>query len=101
MTSVTARAKRLSALSEVLDDINLDLNWTISVSALVTQEVAIKKKSDELNVNCGEAEDFQKLASKLEQAYKERKLRPPLILLSISRSYRHVRAKLIHEGHKY
>ena len=93
--------KKLVELSEVLNKVDLDQNWIISVSALAAQEVAIKRRLNELDVDYGEGEDFQKLTKRLEQAYGEQGIRLPLILLSVSRSYRHIRAKLIHEGHKY
>ncbi len=91
---------RLFELSDILRSIDLAPTWILAVIALSSQEIAIKKKLDEFGISCSES-DFQELSKKLEQAYKDQKLDLPLILLSISRSYRHIRSKLLHEGHKY
>jgi hypothetical protein len=92
---------RLVRFSEILDNIGLDLNWATAILALSAQEVAVKKKLDEVGGDYGEKDEFQSLCSALEKAYQKENQAPPLILLSISRSYRHIRAKLVHEGHKY
>jgi len=95
-----AKYQKLSHLVEVLKDTNLDFNWVLSIAALSAQELAIKKKLDEFGASYPEGEDFQKIADKLKKEFEKRSLDVPLILLSIARSYRHIRANLIHMGHK-
>lgn len=92
-------AQRLSQLKEILKNVGLDFNWLYAVSALSAQEIAVKKKLNELGETYGE-EDFQKIAEKLIDVMNKRKMEPPDILLSIARSYRHIRAKVIHAPHK-
>ncbi|MBO3799307.1 MAG: hypothetical protein QXI42_03525 [Thermoproteota archaeon] len=87
-------------LNECLKRIGLDENWVLSITALSAQEVALRKKLDEMNIESGE-EDFQKLGEMLQKAYENKGLQFPLITLSIVRAYRHIRAKLLHEGHRY
>ncbi len=84
---------------DVLKNIGLDFNWLLVIVSLSAQEIAIKRKLDELGESYGE-EDFQSLASKLIRVMKERKMEVPHILLSIARSYRHIRAKVTHDPHK-
>ena len=86
-------------LLDVLKEIGLDFNWLVAVVSLSAQEIAVKRKLDELGVSYGE-EDFQKIADKLIKAMEERGIEVPHILLSIARSYRHIRAKIIHNPHK-
>jgi len=90
--------EKMRELLDVLKDLGLELNWIIAVAALSAQEIAIKRKLDELGEPYGER-DFQKLANNLTNAMKN-KGGAPSILLSISRSYRHIRAELIHTPHK-
>jgi hypothetical protein len=85
----------IDELLKVLKNIGLNAYWLLAASSLAAQEVAVKKKLDELGVPYGE-EDFQAIAEKLTNAMKERKIAVPEILLSISRSYRHIRAKIMH-----
>lgn len=91
--------QKLNDLLEILKDINLDFNWLLAVTSLSAGEIAIKKRLDELGVSYGE-EDFQKLAEELQKAMEAKKLEVPHILLSIARSYRHIRAKVMHDPHK-
>jgi hypothetical protein len=85
----------IDELLKVLKNIGLNAYWLLAASSLAAQEVAVKKKLDELGVPYGEG-DFQAIAEKLTNAMKERKIAVPEILLSISRSYRHIRAKIMH-----
>lgn len=92
--------EKLRNLLELLKDIGLDVNWLIAVASLSAQEIAIKRKLNELVASYGE-EDFQTLASKLVKIMEERKMEVPhIILLSVARSYRHIRAKVLHDPHK-
>lgn|GEM_PF-900147 len=91
--------EKIKELLDLLKDIGLDYNWLIAVVSLSAQEVAIKKKLDELGEPY-EEEDFQKIADKLLNIMKKRKIEVPNILLSIARSYRHIRAKLLHDPHR-
>ena len=86
-------------LLDVLKDIGLDFNWLVAIVSLCAQEIAIKRKLDELGKSYGE-ENFQKLADRLIKTMEERGIEPPHILLSIARSYRHIRAKIMHDPHK-
>ncbi len=86
-------------LLAMLKRIGLDEYWLLAVSSLIAQEIAVKKKLDELNVQYGD-DDFQKIADKLIDAMKKRGREPPEILLSIIRSYRFTRARLLHDPHK-
>ncbi|MBA7501465.1 hypothetical protein ES706_00035 [subsurface metagenome] len=94
------RLEKLRHIIEALRGTNLDLNWILSIAALSAQELAIKKKLDEFGVSCPAEEDFQKLANKLREELSKRGLDGLDILLSIARSYRHIRAKLLHDAHK-
>jgi indole-3-glycerol phosphate synthase len=91
--------QKLTNLLGVLSNINLDLNWLLAVASLSAQEIAIKRKMNELGITYGE-EDLQKLADNLINEMNKRKLEVPHILLSIARSYRHIRAKVMHDPHK-
>jgi len=86
-------------LLSVLKEIGLDFNWLVAVVSLSAQEIAVKRKLDELGESY-EEEDFQKLAKKLIKTMEERRIEVPHILLSIARSYRHIRAKIMHDPHK-
>ncbi|MEM0057097.1 MAG: hypothetical protein QW612_05650 [Candidatus Bathyarchaeia archaeon] len=94
-----SKEEKLENLLEVLKNINLDFNWLLAVVSLSAQEIAVKKKLDELGESYGE-EDFQILANKLIQAMEKKGIEIPHILLSIVRSYRHIRAKIMHDPHK-
>ena len=61
--------EKMRELLDVLKDLGLDLNWIIAVAALSAQEIAIKRKLDELGEPYGER-DFQKLANNLTNAMK-------------------------------
>jgi hypothetical protein len=91
--------EKVGKLLKVLEGTNLDFNWVLAVTSLSAQEIAIKRKLDELGESYGE-EDFQKLAKKLVDVMRRKGIRTPEILLSIARSYRHVRAKIMHNPHK-
>ena len=91
--------QKVDNLLKVLKGTNLDFNWILAVTSLSAQEIAIKRKLDELGESYGE-EDFQKLAEKLVDVMRREGIRTPEILLSIARSYRHVRAKVMHNPHK-
>jgi hypothetical protein len=85
----------IQKLLDALRYLDLDLNWVIAVASLSAQEIAVKKKLNELGETYSE-EDFQKLCEKLIKTMENQKLEPPNILLSVSRSYRPIRAKIIH-----
>jgi hypothetical protein len=87
--------EKIEKLLEALRHFNLDLNWIIAVASLSAQEIAVKKKLNELGVSDLE-EDFQKLCGRLLNSMKNQNLDTPDILLSISRSYRPIRAKILH-----
>lgn len=93
------KSRKLNNLLKILRDIDLDFNWLMAVTTLCAQEVAVKKKLDELGESY-EGEDFQKIAERLIDTMKKRELEESEILLSISRAYRHIRAKVIHAPHK-
>lgn len=93
------KSRKLNGLLELLKSLNLDFNWLMAVASLSAQEIAIKKKLDELGVSYGE-EDFQKLVKKLIDSMEKRELEVPHILLSVARSYRHIRAKILHRPRK-
>lgn len=99
LSGETEEFHKLSNLLEVLRVIDLNYYWLLAVTSLAAQEVTVKKKLEELGLPYDE-EDFQKLADKLIRSMKEKQLDPPEILLSISRSYRPIRAKIIHAPHK-
>lgn len=91
--------EKMYNLLRILRGTNLDFNWVLAVTSLSAQEISIKRKLDELGESYGE-EDFQKLAQKLVDVMKRDGIKTPEILLSIARSYRHVRAKIMHNPHK-
>ncbi len=99
LSEETVEFHKLSDLLDVLKVIGLNESWLLAVVSLSAQEVAVKKKLDELSLSYNE-EDFQKIAEKLIRGMKEQQLDAPEILLSISRSYRPIRAKIIHAPHK-
>jgi hypothetical protein len=87
--------ENIQKLLNSLKLLDLDLNWIIAIASLASQEIAVKKKLRELGESYGE-EDFQKLCEKLNQSMKNHGLNPPKILLAISRSYRPIRAEIMH-----
>lgn len=89
-----------TSLGQVLKEIGLDTNWAKSIIALSMQEIAVKKRLDELEVSYSEYDDFQKVVEKLQKEIDKRNLQSPHILLSVARSYRHIRAKLMHDPQK-
>jgi len=91
--------EKIEILLDTLEKVGLDFNWLIAITSLATQEIAVKRKLDELGEFYSE-EDFQKLAEKLMRAIERRGERAPHILMSIVRSYRHIRAKIMHDPHK-
>lgn len=91
--------QRFSRLTKALEIVGLDSNWALSVIALCAQEIAIRKKLEDLGTSSGE-EDFQKIAGALEETLKQNGQDPPNILLSLARAYPHIRGKLVHSGHK-
>jgi len=95
----TVEEKQLRDLLELLKDIGLDINWLIAVTSLSAQEIVIKRKLNELGAPYKE-EDFQALADKLVKIMEEKEGESPHILLSIARSYRHIRAKVLHDPYK-
>lgn len=95
MNDVNGEKDNLKELLDSLKYLDLDLNWIVAVASLSAQEIAVKKKLDELGESYDE-EDFQKLCEKLKDAMKRQSLEAPEILLSVSRSYRHIRAKILH-----
>jgi len=97
--SMATTEEKLRNLLELLKDIDLDFSWLVAAVSLSAQEIAIKRKLDELGESYGE-EDFQILVDKLAKIMEERKMEVPHILLSIARSYRHIRAKVLHDPNK-
>ncbi len=90
--------KTTERLVEILDKIGLDVNWRKAVIALCAQENAIRKKLTMLGEKSGD-QDFQKVAELLQKKMKEEGQEPPDILLSLARSYPHIRGKLVHSGY--
>lgn len=90
--------KTTERLIEILDKIGLDVNWRKAVIALCAQENAIRKKLKMLGAKSGD-QDFQKVAELLQKKMKEEGQEPPDILLSLARSYPHIRGKLVHSGY--
>ena len=78
--------------------LNLDSNWAMSVVALCAQEIAIRKKLEDMGDSPGEL-DFQKVAETLEKRLRDSGLDPPNVLLSLARAYPRIRGKLVHWGH--
>jgi len=68
---ISSVEEKVNNLLNVLKDIGLDFNWLLGIVSLSAQEIAIKKKLDELGESYGE-EDFQKLADKLIKSMEER-----------------------------
>lgn len=101
MSSEERLQDELEKLFDVIRTIGLKPEWALCIVSLALQEIAIKKKLEELGEAVIYESDFQAIAEQLEKAYKNRDLECPLILMSIIRSERHIRAKLIHEGHHY
>ena len=94
-----SQIKQLNDFLRAIRIIGLDFNWLISVGALSAQELAVKKKLKEFGINSFEA-DFQKIVKILENKYNEEGKSLPSILLSVSRSYRYLRAKILHDPFK-
>lgn len=90
--------KTTERLLEALDKIGLNANWRKAVIALCAQEIAIRKKLMMLGEKSGD-QDFQKVADLLQKKMKEEGHEPPDILLSLARSYPHIRGKLVHSGY--
>jgi len=84
---------------QLLKRSGLDEYWLVSVSALVVQELYIKRVLLLMGLECKER-DFQMLAEMLAEEMERRGIEPPKILLSVIRSYRHIRASLIHDPNK-
>jgi len=87
---------KLKELWKLLAIINLDFNWVLALASLTAQEIAVKRKLNELGVDAS-GEDFQKWADKLSETMKNNGDEPPEILISIARAYRHIRVKLVHD----
>jgi len=90
--------KSTERLIKALDKIGLDVNWRKAVIALCAQENAIRKKLKIFGEKSGD-QDFQKVAELLQKKMKEEGQEPPDILLSLARSYPHIRGKLVHSGY--
>ncbi len=84
---------------EMIKELGLDINWLIAVVSLSAQEIAVKRKLIELGESYGE-DDFQKLAENLIKSMQKRNIKEPNILLSIARSYRRIRAEIMHNPYK-
>jgi len=94
---MTESEEKLGSLLELLKEMGLDINWLIAVTSLSAQEIAIKRKLKELGASFGEEDDFQKLTTNLIRIMEEKKIEVPHILISVIKSYRHIRAKLLHD----
>lgn len=88
----------IKELLNMLEEIDLDLYWLLAASSLIVQEIAVKKKLDELGIPYND--DFQVIANSLIDAMERKGEEIPEILISIIRSYRHIRGKLLHSPHK-
>ena len=86
-------------MHEILKYCGLDWNWLLSIGALAIQELAVRKALILLNANYS-SNDFQQLAQKLIEELERRGQHAPQILLSIIRSYRHIRSKLLHDPNR-
>ena len=87
---------KLKELWKLLAIIDLDFNWVLALASLTAQEIAVKRKLNELGLKAS-GDDFQEWAENLSKTMKNNGDEPPEILISIGRSYRHIRSKLVHD----
>ena len=96
-----AKMRPLDTIIDVAFKLGLTPEWAAAVIALTLQEIAIKKKLDQLGIYSHERE-FPELVKQLRKALADSgKAFPLKILTSISRSQRDLRAKVVHEGHRH
>ena len=103
LTELETVLHKLHPIDTIIDAVyraGLNSEWATAVIALVLQEIIIKKKLDQFGISSHERE-FPDLVKQLRQALEERGREIPEILISVSRSHRHIRAKIVHEGHRY
>lgn len=77
--------------------LGLDSSWMVSAIALSLEELLIRKKLKELQIEIGEREKFHILCEKLVKALKKKDIRPTCEVLK-TKGRREVRNHIFHEG---
>jgi hypothetical protein len=77
--------------------LGLDINWIISVVVVALEELLVRKKLKEMNIEVGKQENFPRLRKKLVEALNEKGVRPSCEVLK-SKGRREIRNRIFHTG---